>query len=57
MNGSYSYTEIFGIDAPVHVSTTHARLKLFEVTGEVQATARVGVIDFDFAGDRGRGST
>lgn len=52
LNGSYSYTEIFGIDAPVRVSTTHARVKLLQVTGEVQATARVGVIDF--AGDRGR---
>jgi hypothetical protein len=52
VNGSYSYTEIFGIDAPVRVSTTHARIKLLEVTGEVQATACVGVIDF--AGDRGR---
>jgi hypothetical protein len=50
--GSYSYMEIFGIDAPVRVSTTHARMKLLEVTGEVQATARVGVIDF--AGDRGQ---
>jgi hypothetical protein len=52
MNGSYSYTEIFGIDAPVRVSTTHARIKLLEVTGEVQVNARVGVIDF--ASDRGR---
>jgi len=44
--------EIFGIDAPVRVSTTHPRIKLLELTGEVQATACVGVIDF--AGDRGR---
>jgi len=52
VNGSYSYAELFGIDAPVRVSTTHARIKLIEVVGDVQATAQVGVIDF--AGDRGR---
>jgi hypothetical protein len=44
--------EILGIDRPDHVSTTHARIKLLAVTGEVQATAHVGIIDF--AGDRGR---
>ena len=52
VKGSYSYIEVFGIDAPVHVSTTHARVKLLDVTAEVQATARVGIIDF--AGDRGQ---
>jgi hypothetical protein len=43
--------EIFGIAASVEVSTTHARLKIIDVTGKVRATASVGVIDF--AGDRG----
>jgi hypothetical protein len=52
MNGSYSYMEVFNVDGPVRVVTTHARMKLLDLTGEVQATARVGVIDF--AGDRGR---
>ena len=52
VNGTSSYMEVFGIDAPVHVSTTHARIKLIETTAEVQATAHVGVIDF--AGHRGR---
>jgi len=32
VNGSYSYAEIFNIDAPLRVSTTHARMKLLEVT-------------------------
>src|SRR5258706_1824762 len=52
VNGSYSYTELFGIDAVVRLSTTHARMKLIEVAGDVHATAHVGIIDF--AGDRGR---
>jgi hypothetical protein len=52
VNGSYSYTEIFNIDGPVNSVTTHARMKLLDVTGEVQATAHVGIVDF--AGDRGR---
>ena len=52
VNGSYSYAEIFNIDGPVRISTTHARMKLLDVTGEVQATAHVGHLDF--AGDRGR---
>ena len=52
VNGTYSYIELFGIDAPVQLSTTHARMKLIEVAGDVQATAHVGIIDF--AGDGGR---
>jgi hypothetical protein len=52
LKGSYSYMELFGIDAPVQVSTTHARLKMIEISDTVRATARVGIIDF--AGDRGR---
>lgn len=52
LKGTYSYMELFGIDAPVQVSTTHARLKMIEISDTVQAIARVGVIDF--AGDRGR---
>ena len=52
VNGSYSYTELFGIDAVVRLSTTHARMKLIEVAGNVQARAHVGIIDF--SGDRGR---
>jgi hypothetical protein len=52
VNGSYSYTEIFGMDAWVRVVTTHARVKLLGVAGDVSATAHVGVVDF--AGDSGR---
>jgi len=52
VNGSYSYLEIFGINAPVRASTTHARMKLLEITGKVQATAHIGIIDF--AGDHGQ---
>ena len=52
LNGRYSYMELFGIDATVRVSTTHARIKLIDVAGDVQATARVGAIDF--AGNRGQ---
>jgi hypothetical protein len=52
VNGSYSYLEVFGIEAPVRASTTHARMKLLDVTGGVQATAHIGIIDF--AGDRGQ---
>lgn len=52
VNGSYSYLEVFGIEAPVRASTTHARMKLLDVTDVVQATAHIGIIDF--AGDRGQ---
>jgi hypothetical protein len=52
VNGRYSYLEVFGIEAPVRASTTHARMKLLDVTGEVRAHAHVGIIDF--AGDRGQ---
>jgi len=52
VNGSYSYVEVFGIDARLRITTTHARIKLLEVGGDVKATAHVGVIDY--LGDRGR---
>jgi hypothetical protein len=52
LKGSYSYMELFRIDVPVEVATTHARLKMIEISDTVQATARVGIIEF--AGDRGR---
>lgn len=52
VNGNYSYTEIFGMDASVRIVTTHARVKLVGVAGDVTATAHLGVIDF--AGDSGR---
>jgi len=52
VKGTYSYMEVFGIDAPVHISTTHARIKLLDVSGEVEAASSVGIIDF--AGDRGQ---
>jgi hypothetical protein len=49
-NGNYSYTEIVGMDASVRVVTTHARVKLLGVAGDVSATAG----SIDFAGDSGR---
>jgi hypothetical protein len=52
VNGAYSYLEVFGIEAPVRALTTHARMKLLDVTGGVRATSRTGIIDF--AGDRGQ---
>ena len=52
LGGSYSYVEVFGIDARLRITTTHARIKLLEVGGDMKAAAHIGVIDY--LGDRGR---
>lgn len=52
INGDYAAMRVIGMNAPVHLSTTHARITLLDTTGDVDAKAsEFGVIDF--SGDRG----
>ena len=52
INGEYAAMRVIGMHAPVHVSTTHARVTLLDTTGDVDATAaEFGVVDF--SGERG----
>jgi hypothetical protein len=51
VNGDYAAMRVIGVDAPVHLSTTHARITLLDTTGDVDASAESGIIDF--SGDRG----
>jgi len=52
LNGDYAAMRVIGMQAPVKVSTTHARITLIDTTGDVDAKAsEFGVIDF--SGDRG----
>lgn len=52
INGDYAAMQVIGMNAPVHLSTTHARITLLDTTGDVDAkAAEFGVIDF--SGDRG----
>jgi len=51
VNGDYAAMRVIGVDAPVHLSTTHARITLLDTTGDVDARAESGIIDF--SGDRG----
>jgi len=52
LSGTYTAMRVVGISAPVHLSTTHARISVFDTTGEVEARANPGIIDF--SGARGR---
>jgi hypothetical protein len=51
LNGDYAAMRVIGVDAPVHLSTTHARITLLDTTADVDARAESGIIDF--SGDRG----
>jgi hypothetical protein len=51
VNGEYAAMRVIGVDAPVHLSTTHARITLLDTTGDVDARAESGIIDF--SGERG----
>lgn len=51
VNGEYAAMRVIGLDAPVHLSTTHARITLLDTTGNVDARAESGIIDF--SGERG----
>ena len=52
VNGQYAAMRVIGMDAPVHLSTTHARITLLDTTGNVDARAESGIIDF--SGERGQ---
>ena len=51
VNGDYASMRVIGMNAPVHLLTTHARITLLDTTGDVDARAESGIIDF--SGDRG----
>lgn len=51
VNGDYASMRVIGMNAPVHLSTTHARITLLDTTGDVEARVESGIIDF--SGDRG----
>ena len=51
VKGDYAAMRVIGVDAPLHLSTTHARITLLDTTGDVDARAESGIIDF--SGDRG----
>ena len=51
VNGDYAAMRVIGVDGPVHLSTAHARITLLDTTGDVEAIAESGIIDF--SGDRG----
>jgi hypothetical protein len=51
VNGDYAAIRVIGVDGPVHLSTAHARITLVDTTGDVEAIAESGIIDF--SGDRG----
>jgi len=51
VNGDYAAMRVIGMNAPVHLSTTHARITLLDTTGDVDARVESGMIDF--SGDRG----
>jgi hypothetical protein len=51
VNGDYAAMRVIGVNAPVLLSTTHARITLLDTTGDVDASAKSGIIDF--SGDRG----
>jgi len=51
VNGEYAAMRVIGVDAPVHLSTTHARITLLDTTGDVDARVASGIIDF--SGERG----
>jgi hypothetical protein len=50
IHGSYAPVEIRDMTGPVRVTATHARAKILDTTGQVDAAAFV----IDFAGSRGR---
>jgi hypothetical protein len=50
IHGSYASVEIRDMTGPVRVTATHARAKILDTTGQVDAAAFV----IDFAGSRGR---
>jgi hypothetical protein len=50
IHGSYADVEIRDMTSPVRVTATHARARILDTTGQVDATAFV----IDFAGSRGR---
>ena len=52
VNGEYAAMRVIGMNAPVHLSTTHARISLLDTTGNVDARAESGIIDF--SGERGQ---
>jgi hypothetical protein len=49
VNGEYAAMRVIGVDAPVHLSTTHARITLLDTTGDVDARVDSGIIDFSGA--------
>lgn len=53
VTGTYSAVQLFGIRAPVTISTTHGKISFFETAGRVDAVANDGgwIV---FEGDRGR---
>ena len=51
VDGDYASMRVIGMNAPIHLSTTHARITLLDTTGNVDARAESGIIDF--SGDRG----
>lgn len=47
VNGTYSYVEVRGINAPVNVRTSNARVRILRTSGKVDANATgMGIIDF-----------
>jgi hypothetical protein len=52
INREYAAMRVIGMHAPVHLSTTHARITLLDTTADVDATVDSGIADF--SGDRGR---
>ncbi len=52
INGTYAALAVRGINAPVKLTTTHARITVLDTTGDVEATAsEFGIVDF--SGSRG----
>ena len=52
INGTYAALAVRGINAPVKLTTTHARITILDTTGDVDAAANeFGIVDF--SGTRG----
>lgn len=55
LNGDYAALAVRGINAPVKLTTTHARITVLDTTGDVDATAsHFGVVDFSASQGRVR---
>lgn len=55
LHGDYAALAVRGINAPVKLTTTHARITVLDITGDVDATAmEFGIIDFSASQGRVR---